>query len=115
MKKITKKAVEALFEKRDFKESNTCVEYILQPHSETSEMSIFGNTIARYYHRAEELQIFNCGWFTQTTKERLNGILKAFNGSDLTQRAGKWLIRTDDGYLDFEEGMTLNKYAEEVA
>lgn len=115
MKKITVKAVEALFEKRDFRESNTTVEYILQPHLETSEMTLFGNTIAVYNHRAEELEIYNCGWFTQTTKERLNGILRAFNGSCIVQRAGKWFIRTDEGYLDFEEGMTLNKYAEEVA
>lgn len=115
MKKITKKAVEALFEKRDFRESNTEVGYILQPHLETSEMWLFGNLIARYNHMSEELEVFSCGWFTQTTKERLNGILRVFNGSCIAQRAGKWFIRTDVGYLDFEEGMTLNKYAEEVA
>lgn len=115
MKKISIETAEALFNKQNLRKSNTEVEYILQPHLETSEMWLFGNLIARYNYRSEELQLFNCGWFTQTTRDRLTAILHYYNGGYIQQKNFKWYVVVDGKQLSFFEGMTLNKYAEEVA
>lgn len=100
--------VQALFNKKNFRKSNTVVEYLLQPHLETSDVYLFGNLIARYNHRSEELWVSSCGWYSQTTRERLSGILGALNGSYIRQNKFKWYVVLPNGEVAFEEGMVLN-------
>lgn len=108
MRKITSEVVKALYGKGNFNKSNTVVEYLLQPHAETSDVYLFDNLIARYNHRAKTLQIFNQGWYSITTKERLNGILDAFN-CYIRQHQFVWYVVFPNGEeVPFEEGMILN-------
>ena len=57
MKKITRDSVDAFMNARPFRKDNT------------------GNEIAYRYNDPERtLSVTNAGWFSNTTKERLNGI-----------------------------------------
>lgn len=104
MKKITKKMTEAVFSGENFKESNTGV----IRDEDVMKVYLFGNLIAKYDIVEEILWVSNCGWITQTTKERLNGLLGEFCGSYIFQRDYKWLVQTPLGIVDFENGMTFD-------
>jgi hypothetical protein len=85
MRKITQQAVQAFEEARPFKSGNTQVE--VTPNC--TIMKLFGNAIAYRYNDPERtLAITNCGWQSDTTKERLNGI----KGVRISQSAGKWYL-----------------------
>lgn len=70
MRKITADAVDAFNNEMNFKRANTEVEH--DTRTGTTYLKLHGNTIAR--KRAGRLMVTNCGWFTNTTKERLNGL-----------------------------------------
>jgi hypothetical protein len=71
MKKITSEAVSAFMEARSFRKSNMTIE--VQPN--VTIMRLYGHPIAYRYNDPERtLSISNCGWFTNTTKERLNAL-----------------------------------------
>jgi hypothetical protein len=71
MRDITQKAVNALLNAQKFKLSNTEVKVL----ENVSILLYQGNPIAYLYNDPERtLSIQNCGWFTNTTKERLNGL-----------------------------------------
>lgn len=67
-----------------------------------------GDNIALQYHSTdvatffpdEDVVLDNGGWFTSTTKERINWAI----GNRLSQRNGVWYI---DGDIRFENGITL--------
>lgn len=85
MKKITKQSIEAFMNARPFKKDNT--EVVLFPN--VTVLKLFGNEIAyRYNDPKRTLSITNCGWETNTTKERLNGIPDVF----IQQKKGKWYL-----------------------
>ena len=65
MRAITMEAVNAFVNGRNFKSSNTVVR--------GKSFYLHGNKIAWYDERGS-LWITNCGWQTNTTKERLNGL-----------------------------------------
>ena len=68
MRNITSKAIEAFNSARNFKNGNTEV----KSESGITTLSLHGNTIAR--KDAVGLSINLCGWNTNTTRERLNGL-----------------------------------------
>ena len=71
MRQITKQAIEAFMDARPFKKSNTEVEVL----PNVTILKLFGNRIAfRYNDPDNTLSVTNCGWFSNTTKERLNAI-----------------------------------------
>ena len=52
-------------------------------------MKLHGNSIAFRYNDPERtLSITNCGWQTNTTKERLNAI----DGVKIYQKSGQWFL-----------------------
>ena len=69
MRKITQEAVEAMYHRNKFKKSNTQIVV----DGDYSAMFLHGNKIAEI----DNYQLFICskGWNTNTTKERLNGVL----------------------------------------
>ena len=71
MRKITTEAAEAFFNRKDFKKSNTEVHN--SPNGDTT-MLLHDNEIAILSPEGE-LRVTNAGWKTNTTKERLNGLL----------------------------------------
>lgn len=94
MKKITLDAVHAFMNAEKFKRDNTEVYQCLN----VTVLSLFGNDIAYRYNDPERtLSVTNRGWFTKTTKERLNGI----PGVHITQRKGEWYLNGEqwDGEL----------------
>ena len=85
MRKITAQSVDAFMNARPFKKDNMQVEVLLN----CTIMRLYGNAIAyRYNDPDRTLTITNCGWLSNTTKERLNGI----PGVSINQKKGQWYL-----------------------
>ena len=85
MRKITAQAVDAFMDARPFKKDNMQVEVLLN----CTILRLHGNAIAyRYNDPDRTLTITNCGWLSNTTKERLNGI----PGVSINQKKGQWYL-----------------------
>ena len=96
MRKITKLARKAFLNAEPFKLDNTEVKvYTGEFGSIITEMSLFGNIIARRYSNVSSsdsfqiIAITNAGYKTATTKERLNHIIPQVS---IRQRDGDWWI-----------------------
>lgn len=105
MKKITQDAVNAFYNNKKFKRTNTEVrEY----HGE-QVMWLYTTVIAIL--KEDELIIRHGGYTTNTTKERLNGILSEYKNSKykVIQRDFVWYLRNnEDGTLQkFDKQITL--------
>lgn len=86
---ITQKAVEAFYNAEKFKSSNTEVKVL----PNVTVLVLHSNEIAYRYNDPERtLSITNCGWFSNTTKERLNG-LKEVN---IVQKKGVWYLNSKE-------------------
>lgn len=82
---ITEKAIEKFLNAETFKSSNTQVEVL----PNVTILKLFGNAIAYQYNDPERtLSITNCGWKSDTTRERLNGIPKV----RISQVKGTWFL-----------------------
>jgi len=89
MRDITRKAIAAFNESRTFKSANTSVE--ITPNC--TILKLHGNSIAYRYNDPENtLAITNCGWFSNTTKDRLNAI----DGVRINQSKGKWYLNGNE-------------------
>ena len=120
MRKITQEAVEAMFRRQKFKKSNTQI--IVD--GDYSAMLLHGNRIAEIDNY--ELWICTKGWKTNTTKERLNGVLGQLFGyygyiPKIVQKDFEWFIEiyqpstltkeTDRIYEDYDfhwDGSRIN-------
>lgn len=74
MRKITQQAIDAFYQCKPFKKSNTEVKSILYKGEWLSDLYLHDNHIARYTHDKKECTITTAGWNTRTTRERLNGL-----------------------------------------
>jgi hypothetical protein len=71
MRTITKEAVNAFMNGKKLNKGNMRIEVL----PNVTIMYLHGNPIAYRYNDPEgTISITNCGWFTNTTKERLNAI-----------------------------------------
>ena len=71
MRKITEESIDAFLSAKKFRKSNMDVDVL----PNVTVLKYQGNTIAyRYNDPKKTLSITNCGWFSNTTKERLNGL-----------------------------------------
>jgi hypothetical protein len=87
MRVITKKAIEAFENKKNFGMGNTTV----VANGAVSGLYLFGNLIAEKIfteNGSYEVRVTNSGYFTNTTKERLNGI----QGVQIQQKSISWLL-----------------------
>jgi len=85
MRKITEQSTEAFMNAERFKKANMEVEVL----PNVSILKLHGNSIAYRYNDPERtLTITNCGWFSNTTKERLN----ALEGVNIYQKNFKWFL-----------------------
>lgn len=84
MRKITSDAKKCFEAGRDYNGGNTKVL--------RGGLFLFGNKIAEYASLFNDgnrdINITNCGYFTATTKERLN----ALEGVHIVQKAGEWFL-----------------------
>ena len=85
MRKITEESVDAFMNGRRFKKSNmeVCVDTV-----GTSKLFLHGNCIAERNRIGKYISITSCGWKTNTTKERLNGI----PGVSIQQKNFEWYL-----------------------
>jgi len=72
MRKITKNSIIAFLSDSSFKSSNTNV--VINNTTGVIRLMLFGNCIATKNIGEKSFIIRNCGFFTNTTKERLNGL-----------------------------------------
>lgn len=85
MRKITKQAINAFYNAEKFSSSNTMVEVL----PNVTILKLHNNAIAYRYNDPENtLSITNCGWFSTTTKERLNGLKDV----SISQKKGVWYL-----------------------
>lgn len=85
MRKITEESVDAFMNARKFKKANMEVEVL----PNVTILKLHENKIAYRYNNPERtLSITNCGWFTNTTKERLN----ALEGVSIYQKNWEWYL-----------------------
>jgi hypothetical protein len=71
MKKITKESINAFLNAKKFNKSNMIVEVL----PNVTILKYQNNAIAYLYNDPKKtLSITNAGWFSNTTKERLNGL-----------------------------------------
>ena len=85
MRQITKDSISAFMSAKKFNRQNMQVEVL----PNVTILKLHGNSIAyRYNDPQRTLMITNCGWFTPTTKERLN----ALEGVSIQQKSFKWFL-----------------------
>jgi len=85
MRLITKESINAFMNAQKFKKANMSVEVL----PNVTILKLHGNAIAyRYNDPQRTLMIDSCGWFTPTTKERLN----ALEGVNIYQKSFKWFL-----------------------
>ena len=85
MRKITNDSINAFMNAKEFKRDNTHVEVL----PNVTVLKLHNNAIAYRYNDPERtLTISNCGWFTPTTKERLN----ALPNVNIYQKNFKWFL-----------------------
>jgi len=71
MRKITEQSVNAFMNAKPFSKQNMVVEVL----PNVTILKLHNNAIAYRYNDPERtLSITNCGWFSNTTKERLNAL-----------------------------------------
>ena len=105
MRIITGKAAKALNEMENFTLSNTRVKC----DEGLAEMYLFDNLIARYDEENHILQIFDGGYQSVTTKERLNGILTHFNMPYyVKQKNYVWYLVGENETIEFESGVKFS-------
>ena len=86
MRKITQQSVESFYNKGTLNKQNMNV--FFDRYDYKSRMLLHNNCIATFDHQERILTINNCGWFTPTTKERLN----ALQGVSIQQKSFKWYL-----------------------
>lgn len=85
MRKVSKEAAEHFMSATSFRSGNTKVEVL----PNVTKLLLHGNCIAYRYNDPEKtLSITNCGWATNTTKERLNAIPNV----NIWQKKGIWYL-----------------------
>ena len=92
-KKITMDSVHAFIAGKPFRRENMDVEI---DRNGTVYLKLFGNIIAFRSYLDGKVYIRNCGWETNTTKERLNYLLYAYNSPlQIRQKNFVWYLGND--------------------
>ena len=88
--------------------SNTIVKY--DDKWRITRMFLHWNQIATLYDDWK-LELDTCGWMSNTTKERMNGILEEFGLWRIRQVKGDWfLVKKNGEVVDFDKKMILSIY-----
>ena len=90
MRLITEESTKAFYNKGTLKKQNMSV--FFDRYDYKSRMLLHNNCIATFDHQENILTINNCGWFTPTTKERLN----ALEGVSIQQKDFVWFLNGEE-------------------
>ena len=89
MRKVEIQMNHAIRYRKNWAGSNTMV----RVYKEVVEVFLHGNHIASVDTATNQLQIFDGGWQSNTTKSRLNALLDEFaNGARVIQRNYTWFL-----------------------
>lgn len=92
MRQITRDMVDAFWAGKERSYSNSAVVRT----SYHVVLELHGNAIARRPHGVDRLEISAAGWATNTTKERLNGLLRRVHGG-VSQQNFVWYLHCNWG------------------
>ena len=106
MRKIEKQMNSAIWSKENWTGSNTTV--ITEDNE--SKVMLHGNHIATYNHTLKELELYDGGWQSNTTKSRLNALCAEFaTGFGVFQKNWEWFVSDfSNDKKDFADGITVN-------
>lgn len=85
MRQVTRESIAAFLSGIKYKSHNTEVTAI----NGTTKLYLFGNLIAK--KTKDSIEISNAGYFTNTTKDRLNGLPNV----RINQEKGRWYLNGD--------------------
>jgi hypothetical protein len=107
MRKIEQQMNAAISACKDWKNGNTMVAHSHDGvNPPVSHVFLHGNKIAEVGDTF--IKLFDGGWQSNTTKSRLNAILRAHGaGEGIFQKNWEWFISTANGIVEFESGMKL--------
>jgi hypothetical protein len=88
MRKITESAVKAFKNGTKFNSGNTSVRLENHEGHDVVSMYLHGHKIAERTNK--DVCVAHCGWATPTTKERINGVLRAYGLPTVYQKKGSW-------------------------
>ena len=79
-------------------------------YCEESKVFLHGNHIATYYHVTKELELFDGGFQSNTTKSRLNALCyELATGFSVFQKNWDWFVSDfQKTVVDFTDGITVN-------
>ena len=106
MRKIEQQMNRAIATKSDWSSSNTMVSY--NTNTNCSQVRLHMNLIATVDHTTNAVKVSSCGWYTVTTKSRLNAILSEVKwGARVFQKQFNWFVSFNNQTQDFVDGMIL--------
>jgi hypothetical protein len=102
MRKIEQEMVAAIKQRRNWKSSNTAVEV---DAAGALTVRLHGHAIAQVMANGVQVKLSACGWYTVTTKSRLNAVIDALfdAGCGIYQSAGEWSFRDGSMVTRWEE------------
>ena len=108
MRKIEQQMNRAVVNKNDWSNSNTFVDY--NSNTNCSTVVLHRTAIAVYDHNTQALKLNTGGWYSVTTKSRLNAILdQLITGARVFQRDFNWFLSYNNQTHDFMDGMILSQ------
>ena len=108
MRKIEQQMNRAIVNKNDWSNSNTKVDY--NSNTNCSTIVLHRTAIAVYDHKNQALKLNTGGWYSVTTKSRLNAILsELITGARVFQRDFNWFLSYNNQTHDFMDGMILSQ------
>ena len=98
----------AIVNRNNWSNSNTFVEY--NSNTDCSTIVLHRTAIAVYDHKNQALKLNTGGWYSVTTKSRLNAILQGLiAGASVFQRDFNWYLNYNNQTHDFMDGMILSQ------
>ena len=96
----------AIVNRNNWSNSNTFVEY--NSNTDCSTIVLHRTAIAVYDHKNQALKLNTGGWYSVTTKSRLNAILdQLMYGARVYQKNFDWFLSYNNQTHDFMDGMIL--------
>ena len=107
MRKIETEMNQAIRNGHAWSKDNTCITYD-PTNNMSAEVFLHGNHIATVTDT--DLTLYSGGgWFTPTTKSRLNALISEFGfiGSNIFQKNFNWYVRAFGNVTPFVDGITI--------
>ena len=105
MRQIEIEMNEAIRNGHAWSKGNTCITYD-PTNNMSAEVYLHGNHIATVTDN--ELKLYSGGgWFTPTTKSRLNALIQEFSKGGIFQKNYNWFLKSFGATVPFCEGITI--------